>query len=154
MNILGPDALEWMGSVYRILLEAGETGGAVAIFESVTGPGEGPPLHIHGDADETFVVLSGDVEFWVEGARTIRGPGQVAFVPRGREHGFRVCGEAPARMLTMLTPGGFERFFCEMVAGGYRLPEDMGRVRAVAEQYQLEFTGPPLDAPGAQNKGG
>ena len=148
MHVLGPDALEWMGSVYRILLGKAETGGSAAVFESVTRAGDGPPRHRHGNADESFVILSGDVEFWLEGERTICGPGQAIHVPRGCEHGFRVCDTAPARMLTVLTPGGFEDFFREMAAGGYELPRDMAAVRPIAERYALDFTGTPLDGPG------
>ncbi|WP_137701307.1 cupin domain-containing protein [Marimonas lutisalis] len=154
MHILGPDTAEWMGTAYRFVLNAADTGGAVAVFESVTGPGLGPPLHMHRDADETFVVQSGDVEFWVEGERFTRGPGQAAFVARGQEHTFRVCDTAPGRMLTMLTPGGFEEFFREVAEGGFTLPEDMGRVCEVAEKYQLVFTGPPLGGREDPKKGG
>jgi len=46
----------------------------------------------------------------------------VAFVPMGQEHSFRVCDEAPARMLALLTPGGFEKFFREMAAGASACP--------------------------------
>ena len=154
MHILGPDALEWMGTTYRILLGAADTGGKVAIFESVTPSGEGPPLHKHGDADEAFVVLSGDVEFWVDGTRTTCGPGQAAFVARGREHSFRVCSENPARMFTMLSPGGLEEFFREMAVAGYRLPQDMGRVLPIAGKFHLEFTGPPLSGMKTEAIGG
>ena len=47
-------------------------------------------------------------------------------------------------MLIQFTPGGFEGFFADMVAGQYRIPEDMDAVNESAERHNLRFTGPPL----------
>lgn len=82
--------------------------------------------------------------FWLEGRTLTKGPGEVVFVPRGKEHTFHVVGSQPARFVTMMTPGGFEGFFPAVARGGYRIPEDMPAVAAIAADYSLEFTGPPL----------
>lgn len=145
-TILGPEAVEWLGVYYRTILTTAETGGAMSITDSVSPPGSGPPRHIHRDADETFVLLTGDAEFWRDGDRFTRGPGQSVFVPRGAEHTFRVVSDIPARHLVILTPGGFEGFFREMAAGAYRIPEDMPEITCIAAEYDLTFTGPPLSA--------
>jgi quercetin dioxygenase-like cupin family protein len=145
-HILGPGAIEWLGVHYRTSLTTLETGGAMSITDSVSPPGSGPPRHVHHDADETFVVLSGDVEFWLDGERCTRGPGQTMFVPRGAPHTFRVTCDLPGRHLVILTPGGFEGFFAEMAARQLRIPEDMAEITRIAESYHLTFTGPPLGA--------
>jgi quercetin dioxygenase-like cupin family protein len=137
--------LNWLDTEYRMLLTSDTTNGRQALFESVTQPGGGPPRHIHKDADETFVILSGDVAFWLDGMDSAQGPGNVVFVPRGAEHTFQVIGLRPARMLTILSPGGFEVFFKEMAAGDFRIPQDMAQINKIAERFQLRFTGPPLD---------
>lgn len=80
--------------------------------------------------------------FWLEG-RTLKGPGEVVFVPRGKEHTFHVVGSQPARFVTMMTPEGFEGFFPAVARGGYRT-EDMPAAAAIAADYSLEFTGPTL----------
>lgn len=137
--------LSWLDTDYRMLLTSDKTNGRQALFESVTQPGGGPPRHVHQDADETFVILSGDVAFWLDGMDSAQGPGNVVFVPRGAEHTFQVIGLRPARMLTILSPGGFEVFFKEMAAGDFRIPQDMAQINKIAERFQLRFTGPPLD---------
>ena len=139
----GP-VLVWQGTSYRTVLSAQESQGGICIVESVSPPGSGPPRHVHDDADESFVILSGQCEFWIGGARFARGPGQTAFIPRGVEHTFRVLGDLPCRHYTILTPGGFEAFFVEMAAGQFRIPEDMALVAAAAARHHLRFTGPPL----------
>ncbi|MGI3186005.1 cupin domain-containing protein [Nioella aestuarii] len=143
---LGPDSIEWAGTVYRTILATSETSGSMSIVDSVSPPNYGPPRHIHHDADETFVILSGEVELWLEGETTIKGPGETAFIPRGREHTFRVIGTQPSRHLVILTPGGFEGFFSDMAAGQFRIPEDMEQINESAARHHLEFTGPPLGA--------
>ncbi len=145
-TILGPDAIEWLGVHYKTILSTDATNGSMSITDSVSPPGSGPPRHIHHDADETFIMLTGDSEFWLDGERFVRGPGQTAFVPRGTEHTFRVVSDVPARHLVILTPGGFEGFFAEMAAGQFRIPQDMPEIAEVASRYQLTFTGPPLSA--------
>ena len=130
--ILGAGAIEWQGVQYKTILKTQESGGAMSIVDSVSPPHSGPPRHVHHDADETFVLLTGDVEFWLEGESFTHGPGATVFVPRGKEHTFRVVSDTPSRHLVILTPGGFEGFFAEMAAGRFRIPEDMPAIEESA----------------------
>ena len=143
---LGPGTIDWNGTLYRKLLAPAETGGAMSIVDSLSPAGSGPPRHIHHAEDETFVILTGTVTFWLEGETFTRGPGTSVYVPRGREHTFRVAGDAPSRHLVILTPGGFEGFFADMARGRCRIPEDMPAILDSAARHNLTFTGPPLSA--------
>jgi len=143
-NMLGAGAVEWLGVHYKTILNTSESGGVMSVVDSVSPPNSGPPRHIHHDADETFVMLTGDALFWLEGDQFTRGPGQTMFVPRGKEHTFRIVSNSPSRHLVILTPGGFEDFFSEMAAKAYRIPEDMPAIADCASRYHLSFTGPPL----------
>ncbi|MCT8991579.1 cupin domain-containing protein [Chelativorans sp. SCAU2101] len=71
-------------------------------------PGSGPPQHIHHREDENFVLHSGRYGFWLDGDIAPKGSGETVFVPRGREHTYRVARTVPSRHLTVLTPGGLE----------------------------------------------
>ena len=137
-------SVEWLCTRYTTLLSAAQTSGTLSIFESLDQPGYGPPRHIHKAEDETFYVLAGTVEFWTDGVTTHHGPGEVVHIPKGRNHTFRITSKTPARMVTVMTPGGFDGFFAEMAAGGYQIPQDMGTVAAIGAKYNLEFTGPPM----------
>ena len=137
---------EWLGVSYKTILSADETSGAMSIVESTAPVGSGPPRHVHASEDECFVVLTGACEFWMEGSTFTRGPGETAFIPRGKAHTFRVIGDGPSRHLLILTPGGFEAFFDEMARGRCRIPEDMEAIEAAAARHGLAFTGPPLEA--------
>ncbi|HEY7691713.1 MAG TPA: quercetin 2,3-dioxygenase [Gaiellaceae bacterium] len=126
------------------------TGGAYGLFESLIAPGSSPPLHVHHREDEAFWVLEGELTMVCGDETFSAGPGAYAFLPRGVPHTFVVEGDRPARMLTLLSPGGGERFFAE--AG--RPPEaeglppagppDVEKLRRVGAEYGNEIVGPPL----------
>ena len=141
----GDGTIEWLGVQYRTLLAPEDTGGAMSIVDSLSPVGSGPPRHIHHAEDETFVLLTGSCRFWLEGESFERGAGESVFIPRGREHTFKVVGDTPCRHLVILTPGGFEGFFADMAAGQFAIPADMEAITASAERHNLSFTGPPLD---------
>jgi mannose-6-phosphate isomerase-like protein (cupin superfamily) len=126
------------------------TGGAFGLLESVIAPGFSPPLHVHHREDEAFWVLEGEVTMRC-GDRTFRATaGSFVFLPRDVPHTFVVEGNTPARMLTLLTPGGGEGVFIE----GGRDPEhdglppaappDIERLKRVSEHFGAEIIGPPM----------
>ena len=78
--------MEWLGVTYRTILSPEASGGAMSIVDSTSPVGSGPPRHIHDREDEVFILLTGQCEFWLAGARFVKGPGEAAFVPRGTDH--------------------------------------------------------------------
>lgn len=134
----------WQGTSYKMLLTAEASGGKLAIYESVAAPDQGPPRHIHHDEDEIFYILSGEVIFWLDGETVTKGPGDVVFAPRDKPHTFHVIGPAPARWITVLSPGGMEGFFVEMAKGNYAIPQQIDDVSRIAANYAMEFVGPPI----------
>ena len=118
----------------------------MSIVDALSPAGSGPPRHVHDREDEAFILLSGACEFWLEGQTFIKGAGEAVFIPRGREHTFRVVGNQSCRHFVILTPGGFEGFFADMARGGFRIPEDMEQIGVSAARHSLRFTGPPLGA--------
>lgn len=145
-ELSGPGVIEWLGVRYKTILPVSATGGALSIVDSLSPVGSGPPRHVHEREDESFVILTGTCEFWLEGQTLVRQSGESVFVPRNREHTFRVVGKEASRHLFILTPGGFEGFFADMARGGFRIPDDMAEIVACATHYSLRFTGPPLGA--------
>ncbi len=138
------EPIEWNGSKIQVLLEKGETGGEMGIFTNETfGPG-GPPLHVHQDAAEAFVVLEGSAEVVVGDQRLTLKAGQSAFAPKGADHTFHVTGETGGKLLIIVTPGGFEGFF--EATRHLQLPDDMDELNRISAEFGQVFTGPPLAA--------
>jgi quercetin dioxygenase-like cupin family protein len=96
------------GNAPEVLLRSEESDGAVAIV--ALGGGGRPPLH-HHDFDETFYVLEGELAFQLGDDLFTRRAGELAFAPRGVPHTYANLSGAPARVLLVITPAGFERYF-------------------------------------------
>jgi mannose-6-phosphate isomerase-like protein (cupin superfamily) len=139
----------------RIKATAEHTGGAYGLVESWIRAGSSPPMHVHHREDEAFFVLEGTVRFHCDGREVVAGPGSYVFLPRDVPHTFRVEGDEDAHMLTLLSPGGGERFFVE----GGRPPEgpglpppgppDVEKLKSLGPVYGNEIVGPPLQPLGS-----
>jgi quercetin dioxygenase-like cupin family protein len=118
-----------------------QTGGLLTVLENVVAPGDGPPLHVHRDEDESWVILDGAFRFLL-GDEIVSAPaGSFVFVPRGTPHCFQNVSEEPARILVLFTPSGMERFFEEFAV----LPSfDPDAFRRIGREVGMEVLGPPL----------
>jgi len=71
------------------------------------------------------------------------GPGTIALLPRDVPHGFRNVGKTPGRIVTVISPAGFEGFFAEVFALPPAERGDMAKVAAIGAKYRLEFLALP-----------
>jgi len=117
------------------------TNGALGLVEQLMPPGFASPYHTHQREDEAFYVLEGEMAFVCDGTWTIAGPGTYVFGPRYLPHGFKVLGDAPARMLLLCTPGDFAQFVVEM-SEPTPAPPDLARLAALAAKYGIDLLGP------------
>jgi uncharacterized cupin superfamily protein len=67
-------------------------------------------VHRHTREDEAWIVLEGEVTFFIDDEQHTAGPGTYLFGPRGRAHTHRVESDT-ARIATLLIPGTCEAFF-------------------------------------------
>lgn len=101
-----------LGGAIHIRVRSEDTGGTFGLIEQVVPAGfPGPALHTHPEFEETFYVLEGQIAVRVGDEAHEADPGTVAVVPRGTPHTFANPSAEPARMLILVTPGGFERYF-------------------------------------------
>lgn len=75
---------------------------------TIEGPFDGPSPHRHDDHTDSFYVLEGELELYVEGEWIRGGPGTFVAAPPGVEHGFTKRDEGTVRFLNVHAPGGFE----------------------------------------------
>jgi mannose-6-phosphate isomerase-like protein (cupin superfamily) len=108
---LSPTALgepRWFfGMLAEVKASAADTGGQYTLVEMTAPPGLEAPLHVHYTEDEGFYVIEGSVTVTVGDETVELAAGRHAFGPREIPHRFTV-GPDGARMLWVLTPGGFE----------------------------------------------
>ncbi|HST55506.1 MAG TPA: cupin domain-containing protein [Solirubrobacteraceae bacterium] len=97
------------------------------------------PLHRHTSEDEYSYVLEGRMGALLGEDVLEAGPGDLVLKPRGEWHTFWNAGDEPCRILEIIAPAGFERFFAELVDLGGVAKADPALLGALCERYALEL---------------
>lgn len=137
-----------VGAVYK--LSGARTGGSFSVVKHPLDPGAlAAPPHTHLHEDEYSYVIEGEVGFLIGDEEFHAPPGSYVLKPRGVVHTFWNRGPAPARILEVISPAGFERFFEELAEVVYATPSDgdagepdeavMSRVIGLGHTYGLTF---------------
>jgi mannose-6-phosphate isomerase-like protein (cupin superfamily) len=118
-----------------------QTGGVFSIVEHPLEPGVlGAPPYTHANEDETAFVIEGEIGVMIGEEEVRAGAGSYVLKPRGVPYAFWNPGPESARVLEIIAPAGFERYFEELAgvlsAGG---PPDLDRISEVAGRYGLTF---------------
>ena len=114
--------------------------GRLAIVEHALPPWQlAAPLHRHSREDELSIVLAGQLGARLGDEVVIAGPGDLIFKPRHQWHTFWNAGDEPARILEIISPSGFERFFEELVDLGGAVNADPRALAELCERYGLEM---------------
>lgn len=130
----------WIGGLgVQFKLRSSESGGTVAIVEHPLKPKAlGAPLHRHAREDELSYVLEGRVGVQVGEDVVHASPGAYVFKPRSEWHSFWNLEDAPARVLEVITPGGFESYFDE-IAEVFAQGLDPARLVQIAGKFGLDI---------------
>jgi quercetin dioxygenase-like cupin family protein len=136
----GPDATLVPGFTASTRLTASETG-SISIVEHTFASRSLVPPHRHTREDEISYVVSGEIGFRSEAREVTLRAGGYIVKPRGELHAMWNASSDVARMIEIISPAGFERYFVDLAeaiaaAGGQRDPETVG---AVAARYGLAF---------------
>src|SRR5712672_2583727 len=118
-RIIGPEeGIEgFLGSIgVRFLIDGADAGEHFSVVEHPMSPRAlAAPLHRHLREDEYSFVLEGRLGALLGDDVLEAGPGDLVFKRRGEWHTFWNAGDAPCRILEIISPAGFERFFEEFV---------------------------------------
>jgi mannose-6-phosphate isomerase-like protein (cupin superfamily) len=138
----------FLGSIgVRFLIDGNDAAERFSLVEHPMSPRAlAAPLHLHTREDEYSFVLEGRMGALLGDDVVEAGPGDLVFKPRNQWHTFWNGGDGPCRILEIIAPAGFERFFRELSDLGGALdadPEEFDRLR---ERYGVEMQ--PETVPG------
>jgi mannose-6-phosphate isomerase-like protein (cupin superfamily) len=156
-RILGPNdgkAVD-LGSVgVRFMVWSEESGGGFSLVEHPIPPRTlAAPLHRHTYEDEYSYVLEGRMGAQLGDEVVSAEKGDLVFKPRDQWHTFWNAGNAPLRILEIISPGGFEYAFKEMAEdpetmtgeaalaldARYGIEADYESVERICEEHGLNF---------------
>ncbi len=125
----------------RFMLSGDETGGGFSLVEHPIAPRAlAAPVHTHTREDEYSFVLSGRLGVQLGDEVLVAGPGDLVRKPRALPHAFWNAGDEPTRVLELISPAGFERYFEEiaaLLAAGP--PPDVAAIGALRARYGLSM---------------
>ena len=130
----------FLGSIgVRFMIDGAESGGGFSLVEHpMSARALGAPLHRHAREDEYSYVVEGRVGALLGEDVLVGSPGDLIFKPRNQWHTFWNAGDEPARILEMISPAGFERYFAELVELGGSRNASPQALRSLSERYGLE----------------
>jgi mannose-6-phosphate isomerase-like protein (cupin superfamily) len=131
----------FLGSIgVRFIIDGSEAGERFSLVEHPMSPRAlAAPLHSHTREDEYSLVLEGRMGALLGDDVVEAGPGDLVFKPRNQWHTFWNAGDDSCRILEIISPAGFERFFEELSHLGGALnvvPEQLAELNA---RYGLEM---------------
>ena len=163
-RVVGPNdgKAGFLGSIgVRFMIDGGEADNRFSLVEHpMSARALAAPMHRHAREDEYSYVLHGNVGAMLGDDVVMGKAGDLIFKPRNQWHTFWNAGDEPARILEIIAPAGFEKFFAELVdLGGvtqaepstlgelcarYGLEMDPSSVPTLVERFGLRFPGDPI----------
>jgi mannose-6-phosphate isomerase-like protein (cupin superfamily) len=131
----------FLGSIgVRFLIDGEDAAARFSLVEHPMSPRAlAAPLHLHTREDEYSFVLEGRMGALLGDAVVEAAPGDLVFKPRNQWHTFWNAGDEPCRILEIIAPAGFERFFRELADLGGAVKAEPEELAALNARYGLEM---------------
>jgi mannose-6-phosphate isomerase-like protein (cupin superfamily) len=125
-----------------------DTGGSYSLFELSLGSGKGVARHTHTREDESYFVLSGELEVVVGEKKFVLKPRDALVAPRDIPHELRNPGNGDNHYLNLFSPAAFEGFLKAIsvpAADGAAAPSEppanpVQNVGQLLAEYGIQFS--------------
>jgi len=142
-KILGPTdgKAGSLGSIgVRFMIPGEDTEGTFSLVEHPMPPRHlAAPLHRHNREDEYSFVLEGRMGALLGDDVVEAGPGDLVYKPRSQWHTFWNAGDTECRILEIISPSGFEKFFEELVEAGGPVAAGPEKMADFSARYGIDF---------------
>ena len=126
-----------------VKLAASDTGSAYTVVEDNLKSTFALGLHLHRHHAETFYILEGSVDFYVDGKWMSAQTGACLHIPPGIPHAAKISeGLDNARMLMIFQPSGFDGFLSEIAQMSQAELSDEKTMAALQDKYDIVQIGP------------
>ena len=131
----------FLGSIgARFVIDGDETSDRFSLVEHpMSAHALAAPLHRHHNEDEYSFVIEGRMGALLGDEHLEAGPGDLVHKPRGQWHTFWNAGDEPCRILEIISPAGFERFFAELIDLGGVSQAGPAQLGELCERFALDM---------------
>jgi quercetin dioxygenase-like cupin family protein len=109
----GP-SYDWSRDHTFVKVAAADSAGGYALMEDNLKPEFALGLHLHREHAETFYILDGIVNFYIDGDWLAAEAGACVHIPPGVPHALDLPAGGTARVLMIFQPAGFDQFLAEL----------------------------------------
>ncbi len=129
----GGPSYDWANDHICVKTTCDHADGRVTVVEDTLKPGFHLARHYHKKMMEIFYVLEGQVTFDFEDEKVVASPGTTINIPPNVTH--EVKSENGARLITVFTPGGFDKYLEKLAAMTEAQLADKALMQSLSEQY-------------------
>ncbi len=129
-----------MGGIgVKFKITGDETGHAFSIVEHPVQPRTLVPPHLHHDTDEYSYVTEGKFGARIGDQILLANPGDYVLKPRGIPHTFWNPTDKLSRLVEIISPAGFEKFFAEAGLLFQNTVPEFEKVKTLAAKYNTSL---------------
>ena len=133
----GPN-YDWANDHTFVKVGVADTGGAYTLMEDNLKQNFRLGLHMHKSHAETFYILDGSIDFYVDGEWMTAEPGACLHIPPGTPHACTLNESSTnARMLMIFQPSGFDLYLEELAKLTDADFADEAKMTALNEKYDI-----------------
>ena len=124
---------DWVNDHISVKCTCNHADGRVTVVEDRLKPGFLLACHYHKKMTEIFYILEGRVTFKFKDETVVAERGMTINIPPNVTH--EVSSAEGARLITVFSPGGFDKYLAELAQMSEAQLDDATLMRALAEKY-------------------
>jgi quercetin dioxygenase-like cupin family protein len=133
----GGTSYDWARDHTFVKVAATDTGGAYALMEDNLKREFSLGLHLHRQHAETFYILDGQVDFYIDGDWMTATAASTVHIPPGIVHAVTLEAGRTGKMLMIFQPAGFDRYLAELAAMSPQQLADEKLMEGLAVKYDI-----------------
>ena len=133
----GGHGYDWSKDHTFVKVSSADTGGAFALMEDNLKLEFALGLHLHRQHAETFYILDGEINFYIDGDWMAAAPGTCIHIPPGVPHAVDLPQGGTGRMLMIYQPSGFDRYLAELATMTEQQLENPKRMERLDAKYDI-----------------
>lgn len=127
----------------RLLLRSADSPFQMSAMVVDVPPGGAVPPHLHGQEEEGYFVLDGELGLTIGDATQILAAGDFGHVPPRTVHAYANRGPRPVRFLAWTVGGPIDAFFEAMSQRVRQMPDDAAAMAELTARFGVQMVGAP-----------